>query len=320
MVSGLHLFTFDLEEKSNEPIMISRRNFIKQSGALMSAASIGLSGFTVPDKKKYKMGLQLYTVRDAMASDTREALKKIASFGYQDLETYGYQSDQGKYYGMKAPDFKKLLEDNQLTTTSGHYDLFLFLDKPVDELRRYVDQCIEGAQALGQHYITWPWLDPSSRTLDKFKLLSGRLNLVGEQVNKAKLEFAYHNHDFEFIDQGGENGYNIIMRDTDPTLVKLQIDLYWAMFASKLSPHELFTKQPGRFVMWHVKDMHKVSRDYTELGNGSIDYTTILPDASLAGMHYYFIEQGSNFAKDPMQSIADSASFFKQHLERHLEH
>jgi sugar phosphate isomerase/epimerase len=108
------------------------------------------------------------------------------------------------------------------------------------------------------------------------------------------------------------------MRETDPAVVKLQIDLYWAMHSSKLSPAELFSQQPGRFVMWHVKDMDKVSRDYTELGNGSIDYTEILPDASRAGLQFYFIEQGGNFATNSIQSITDSARFFKQNLEKFL--
>jgi sugar phosphate isomerase/epimerase len=253
-----------------------------------------------------------------MAQDPAGTLKKVAALGYRDLETYGYDADQNKYYGYKASDFKKILEDNQLTTTSGHYNFFLFLDKPMDELRRYVDQCIVGAKATGQPYITWPWLDPNSRTIDTFKLLAERLNKIGEQVNNAGLGFAYHNHDFEFIDHNGQNGYEIIMNETDSSLVKLQIDLYWAMHSSKLSPHELFLKQPGRFVMWHIKDMDKKTRDYTELGNGSIDYTVILPDASLAGLQYYYVEQGGNFAKDPMQSITDSAAFMKQ-LEGYLK-
>lgn len=299
--------------------MISRRNFIKNTAAFMSVASVALPALGFPKGKKYKMGLQLFTVRGPMAADPRASLKKIASLGYEDLETYGYEPDAGKYYGMKAADFKKLLEDDQLTTSSGHYDLFLFLDKPVDELKRYVDRCIEGAHALEQRYITWPWLDESSRTIDKFKLLAERLNLVGEQVTKAKLGFAYHNHDFEFTNHNGEIGYDIVLRDTDPALVKLQIDLYWIAYASKRSAHELFSLQPRRFVMWHIKDMHKTSRDYTEMGNGSIDYTVILPDASLAGLEYYFIEQGGNFAKDPIQSITDSANFFKQNLEKYLD-
>jgi sugar phosphate isomerase/epimerase len=301
--------------------IISRREFILISGALMSGSLIVLPGLTQAQhakSKKYKIGLQLFTVRDAMARDLTGTLKKIAALGYEDLETYGFDGEQVKYYGQKAATFKQLLVDHKLTTSSGHYDLFLYLDKPADALKRYVDQCIEGAHILDQRYITWPWLTPESRTLEKFKLLAEKLNIVGEQVTKAGLGFAYHNHDFEFIDHGGENGYNIVMRETDPALVKLQIDLYWVMHSSKLSPAELFSKQPGRFVMWHIKDMDKVSRDYTELGNGSIDYTVILPEASRAGMQLYFLEQGGNFAKNSIQSITDSARFFKQNLEKYL--
>lgn len=295
---------------------ITRRHFL-QTGALVSASAFGLTALAPRTQAKFKMGLQLFTVRDAMARDAKGTLKTIAALGYQDLETYGFDSKNQKYYGMPASDFKKLLEDLQLTTTSGHYDLFRFLNTPDDDLKRYVDQCIQGARTLGQPYITWPWLDPDSRSIDKFKLLATKLNMIGEQIHKAGLTLAYHNHDFEFIDHGGQNGYAIVMNETDSKLVKLQIDLYWAMHSSPLSPHELFLKQPGRFVMWHVKDMDKKTRDYTELGNGSIDYKVILPDASLAGMKYYFIEQGGNFAKDSMQSISDSATFMKQHLERY---
>jgi sugar phosphate isomerase/epimerase len=298
--------------------MIDRRNFLRQSAIFLAATRAGalLAGTT--RSKKYRMGLQLYTVREPMARAPVAALQAIAAYGYEDLETYGYEPETNRYYGMPAADFKMQMADRGLVTSSGHYDLFLFLNRPVEEQRRYLDQCIAGAHALGQRFITWPWLDPESRTIEKFKLLAERLNLAGEQVAKAGLGFAYHNHDFEFIDQGGETGYQVLLRDTDPVLVKWQIDLYWAKYASPQSPHELFLQQPGRFAMWHLKDMHKVSRDYTELGNGSIDYARILPDAPLAGMQYYFIEQGGNFARDPMQSIADSAAYFRQHLEKWL--
>jgi sugar phosphate isomerase/epimerase len=298
--------------------MIDRRNFLKQSAILLAATGAGVLQAGTPRSKKYRMGLQLYTVREAMAQDPLAALQAIAAYGYEDLETYGYEPEAARYYGMPAADFRKRLEDHDLVTSSGHYDLFLFLNRPADEQRRYLDRCIAGAHALGQRFITWPWLDPESRTIEKFKLLAERLNLAGEQVAKAGLAFAYHNHDFEFTDQGGETGYQVLLRDTDPALVKLQLDLYWVKYASPQSPHELFLQQPGRFALWHVKDMHKGSRDYTELGNGSIDYAEILRDAPLAGMQYYFLEQGGNFARDPMQSVADSAAYFRQHLEKWL--
>ncbi|MGK2863926.1 MAG: sugar phosphate isomerase/epimerase family protein [Chitinophagaceae bacterium] len=297
---------------------INRRDFIFQSTSLASVSLLALYGITPGSYARYKMGLQLFTVREPLAKDVAGTIKKIAAIGYEDSETYGFNPDRKEYYGLKASAFKQLLAENNMISTSGHYDFTKYFDKPDDVMLRYVDQCIEGAHALGQHYITWPWLDPAFRTLENFRLLAGKLNAIGERVNKAGLGFAYHNHDFEFVDYAGETGYEIIMKETDPVLVKLQIDLYWIMHASKLSPSELFSKQPGRFVMWHIKDMDKVSRDYSELGNGSIDYTIILPEASRAGLQYYYIEQGGNFAKDPIQSITDSANYFKKNLEKHL--
>jgi len=296
---------------------LNRRDFIQQC-AVLSGAIATIPSFAMTNKPKYKMGLQLFTIRDAMAKDVKGTLKIVSGHGYQDLEIYGFDPDKIGYYGLKAQAFKDILDQQGLTTTSGHYELFRFLNDTDDNTKRYVDQCIEGAKILGQKYITWPWLDPDSRTIDKFKLLASKLNLIGEQVTKAGLGFAYHNHDFEFVDHNGQNGYQIVMNETDPNLVKLQIDLYWVMHSSPLSPAQLFAKQPGRFVMWHIKDMDKVTRDYSELGNGSIDYTTILPEAAHAGLQYYFIEQGGNFAKNSMQSIADSAAFFKKNLQRYL--
>jgi sugar phosphate isomerase/epimerase len=296
---------------------VNRRSFLK-SLALTSASLTLLPSFARGTSQKYKMGLQLFSIRDAMARDLPGTVKKISEMGYEDTETYGFNATQQTYYGLKAVDFRQLLSRNNLITTSGHYDLFSFIRKTDAELITYLDQCIEGAHALGQKYITWPWLDPDSRTMESYKVLVKKLNLAGNHVTKAGLGFAYHNHDFDFTDHNGENGYDLIMRETDPTTVKLQIDLYWVMHSSRLSPAALFRKQPGRFVMWHIKDMDKVSRDYTELGNGSIDYTTILPDASLSGLEYYYLEQGGNFATSSMQSVADSAAFFKKNLQRYL--
>lgn len=298
--------------------MTTRRDFISHTCIAASGLLLGGNAFAATPKPRYKMGLQLFTIRDAMASNPDATLRKAASLGYEDTETYGFDPQTVTYYGLKAEEFGQLLQDYELTTTSGHYDLFRYFNVPEDELLAYVDQCIVGAHILKQKYITWPWLDPQDRDIDKFKLLAAKLNTVGERVKKAGLGFAYHNHDFEFIDYDGRNGYDIIMKETSPDLVKLQIDLYWVARASKMTPAELFRKQPGRFVMWHIKDMDKVSQDYTELGNGSIDYTKILPDTEIAGLQYYYLEQGGNFRKDAMQSIAESAAFFKKNLRRYL--
>jgi len=298
--------------------MIDRRKFIKQSSVLTTMALMPISNFAMPMKPKFKMGLQLFTIRDAMAKDPIAALKTAAALGYQDLETYGYDGEKDMYYGYSSSDFKKILEDLQLTATSGHYGFSDYFESSADELKRFVNQCIVGAKALDKSYITWPWLDPKYRTIENFKILADKLNVIGEQVTKAGLGFAYHNHDFEFTDYQGKNGYDSILNGTNPDLVKLQMDMYWVEHSSKKSPAQLIAENPGRYVMWHIKDMDKVTRDYSELGNGSIDYIEMLATIDTDVLQYYYLEQGGNFATNSMQSITDSANYFKKHLQKFL--
>lgn len=264
-------------------------------------------------KDKFKLGLQLYSIREAIGKNVRSTMKQIAGYGYEEVETYGFN---GGYWGLDAKVAKKILDDNNLTTASGHYDLdkYLVNNSTEDDLKKYVDECIEGAHTLQQEYIVWPWLHPSLRSIEKFKLVAATLNKIGEQVKKGGLQLAYHNHDFEFIEQDGQIGYEIILNETDASLVKLQMDLYWVSYASKLKPHEWFVKQPGRYVMWHIKDMDKVTRDYEVMGEGSIDYTTIMPDAKLAGVRHMFVEQGGNFKPDALSCVARSAKYVKEVL------
>jgi len=283
---------------------------MQQAGVLASA----VLGSPSLESRRYKLGLQLFTLRAAMAQDVQGTLKRIAALGYEEVETYGFDDGALRYYGLESKVFRQMLAANNLTTSSGHYDLNRFVASPIGDLERYVGRCIEGAHALGQEYIAWPWLDEQSRTIERFKVVAERLNIAGKQIKKAGLQLAYHNHDFEFVEQQGRIGYDIISGDTDPDLVKLQMDLYWIARASKLTPHQWFEKYPGRFVMWHVKDMHRTSRDYTELGNGTIDFKSIWPDASLAGLKHFFVEQGGNFAHDPFRSVADSAAYVRREL------
>ena len=297
---------------------MNRRNFIRQSGMLGAASLLPLSACNMNNKSKYKMGLQLFSIHEDMSNDPLATLKAVKDMGYEDFEIYGFDPAKVTYYGHKATDFKQMLDDLGLTVTSGHYGFSEYLDKSDDELKYFVDQCIKGAQILKSPYITWPWIAPEQRNLDSFKKMSQRLNSIGEQVNAAGLGFAYHNHGFEFEEHDGQIGYDIILAETDPALVKLQMDLYWVMHDSKLTPKEWIDKQPGRYVMWHIKDMDKKTRDYTELGNGSIDYVSILPDPEKSGLEYYYIEQGGNFTHSAMQSAADSAKYFKEHLQKFL--
>ena len=310
---------------------MKRRNFITNLSMLGAASMFPLTSCSPdfseektdaepPFQPKYKMGLQLFSINQDMNDHPIETLKAVKAMGYQDFEIYGFDPEKVTYYGIDAGEFKKVLDDMNLTVTSGHYGFSDYLTKPLDDMKGYVDQVIKGAQALNCPYITWPWLAPELRNTDGFKLMAERLNQIGEQVNAAGLGFAYHNHGFDFDDLGdGTSGYDIVLQESDPELVKLQIDMYWVMHSSKLTPKEWIAKYPGRYVMWHIKDMDKVTRDYTELGNGSIDYVDILPDPVESGLEYYYIEQGGNFTESPpMKSAATSAAFFKENLQRFL--
>ncbi len=291
--------------------MLTRRSFIHQTATL---ASVALGASAVHAQRRYKMGLQLFTINRNMNQDSVGSLKRIAGMGYQEVETYGIDPGKLTYYGMPARDFAQRLKDLNLTTPSGHYNLQNFLKSSVDDLNRYVDGCAEGAHLLGQRYVTWPTIGPGSRPLDVYKVVAERLNLIGARLAKAKLQLAYHNNNGDFVEQDGQVGYDIILNETDPKLVKLQVDVYWLMHDAKQPPHYWFTRAPGRFEMWHVKDMHKVSRHYTELGNGTIDYTKIWPDAEMSGMKHFFVEQGGNFAVDAMTSAAEGAAYVQKFL------
>jgi sugar phosphate isomerase/epimerase len=289
---------------------MDRRTFLGHGAALAAACAVA----PVAARQRYKMGLQLFTIRRPLAEDLDGTLRRVAGLGYQEVETYGFDPATIGYYKMPAREFAGRLRDLGITAPSGHYDLNRFAAAPLDELNRYVDACIEGAKAIGHRYITWPFLDPPSRPLEAFKAVVERLNGVGERIGNAGLEFAYHNHGYEFVPQDGQVPYDVLLKNTDPSLVKLQIDLYWLAHDSAEPASYWFDRAPGRYVMWHVKDMHKVSRDYTELGNGSIDYTKVWPLAQRSGMKHFFVEQGGNFAKDPMQSISDGAAYVKRYL------
>jgi len=296
---------------------MKRRKFIQQTALSSTVLSLGLPQLSCSSTNSYKMGLQLFSVRDAMARDPLYTLNKLKVMGYQDFETYGFQADTKTIYGFKITEFKQVLDDLGITTTSGHYSFPDYFTASEEDLSRYVNQCIQTATILKSPYITWPFVKPKNRNPEGFKQLADKLNQIGEQVNSAGLGFAYHNHGYEFQDWNGTSGHEILMEITDPNFVKLQMDMYWIVHSGK-TPKELVAQQPGRYVMWHIKDMDKVSQDFSELGNGSIDYTKMLPDPMASGLEYLYIEQGGNFAQSSMQSAASSAAYYKKNLQRFL--
>ena len=296
---------------------MKRRHFLQRTSAMGLGVLLSTPHWAFTAAPKYKLGLQLFSVRDAMARDPQGTLEQLKAMGYQDFETYGFDPNTEKIYGYSLNEFKALLDGFDLTTTSGHYGFSDYFIASAEELEWFVGQCIKAAKTLESPYITWPWIHPDHRNATDFVRLGHLLNRIGQQVTEAGLGFAYHNHGYEFEDWGGTTGHEILMDITDPRWVKLQLDMYWAVRSGK-TPKALVAEQPGRYVMWHIKDMDKVTQDYTEMGNGSIDYTTMLPNPQTSGLVYYYVEQGGNFAVNSMQSAADSAAYVKKYLQNFL--
>ena len=185
-------------------------------------------------------------------------------------------------------------------------------------MKQYLELCITGAKTVNSKYITWPFIEPEQRNLETYKLVPHKLNLIGKQVTEAGIGFAYHNHGYEFKDHVGANGFDIVLNKTDPEYVKFQMDMYWVMHAGKYTRKELVAANPWRYVMWHIKDMDKITRDNSELWNESINYQDILPDPVASGLEFFYIELGGNYTINSKESAVKSADYFKKELHSYL--
>ena len=172
---------------------------------------------------KYKIGLQLFSVRDAMAEDPKGTLIALKEMGYEDFETYGFDPETGTIYGYTVAAFKALLGELDLTVTSGHYGFASLMEASPAEVSAYVEKCIAAAKILESPYLTWPFVLEEYRNPAGFERLAELLNQIGQQVTAAGLGFAYHNHGYEFEDWEGTTGFDIILAKTNPEWVKTSI-------------------------------------------------------------------------------------------------
>lgn len=274
--------------------LISRKDFLKTGGALALALPF-LSRTTALAKPLDTVGLQLYTLRNEVGKDLAGTLTRVAEIGYKELELFGYNN--GTYFGKSPKELRTMLDGLGLKTPSGHF--------LVPQLQKDWDRAIDHAKELGQQYMVCAYLFPQERTkLDDYKRYVDLFNRAGEACQKAGIQFAYHNHDFEFQPLEGQMPYELILKGTDPKLVKMELDLYWATFAGK-DPVELFKANPGRFPLVHLKDMAKTEkREFAEVGTGSINFQRIMDARKTAGIKHFFVEQ--DVAKEPLEAIAVS--------------
>lgn len=293
--------------------MPTRRAFIKTTS--VASAALLFRPESVNFKTKY-IGLQLYTVRDAMAKDPSGTLAKVAALGYNSVEGATYTGTQN-FYGMDAKSFADLLKKNNLIMPSSHYRLGEVQENGKDVLGTMLhewNKAVDDAKKVGLKYMVCAWLDPKERgNIDHYKQLAEHLNKAGETCKASGIQLCYHNHDFEFTEDNKQLPYDVLLNNTDKNLVKFELDLYWVTKAGH-DPVALFNANPGRFPLWHAKDMDNTPQhDFTEVGNGVIDFKNIFKYADKAGLKYFFVEQDKT-PGDPFDSITKSIAYIKKNL------
>lgn len=281
--------------------MTNRRNFLRTSVALAAATMISPTFAFAPEKKV--IGLQLYTVRDKIKLDLKSTLEKVTKIGYNSAEAAGYSVDEGTFYGMTPKAFAEFLNGLGMPLTSSHTTFELDTAEKV----------IADAASTGAKYIIYPFLADKFRTnLDGWKATAEKFNKMGEIAKKNGIQFGYHNHAFEFEKMEGQIPYDLLLSQTDPSLVTFEMDLYWVTKGG-YNPVDYFKKYPGRFQLWHVKDMTKTDdMFYAPVGSGRIDFSGIFADKKTAGMKYFFVEQDSFKDIDAYESIEMSYKYLNQ--------
>jgi sugar phosphate isomerase/epimerase len=256
-------------------------------------------------------GMTLYTVRTEMGKDPKATLKSVADIGYKYIEAVDYKD--GKFYGMSPSEFKTYTGSLGLKPISVHMGAMTTTN---------ADKLIADVKAAGFQYFIAPVppmgmfkYDPKEKTIsmtqDLDKLV-GVLDTISRKATAAGLQFLYHNHNFEF--EKNTNGIvpiDYMLTKLDPKFVNFQMDLYWVTKAG-VDPVTYFQKYPGRFKIWHVKDMDDQGR-FAPVGKGKIDFARILKNAKLSGMKYYIVEQDQVFdGMDPLEAIKISKEGLKK--------
>jgi len=277
--------------------MTTRRDFLRKSALVIAAAPLINSEMIASPKPSKKTGLALYTIRGEMGKDPAAALAAVAETGFTWLEAADHRD--GKFYGMKPKEFGKLVKKNGMVALSSHSGI-----NP-ENYEKMIDEAAES----GMKYIILPSLPRDwTNTIDGYQRAADFFNRAGAKCRKAGITFGFHNHQVEFQEINGRVPFDILVEQSDPKLVIFEMDLAWITAAGK-DPVAYFRKYPGRFELWHLKDLTPEKQDAT-LGEGIIDFRPILAEARTAGMKYWFLEQDFCRTHTPMESIRISRDYY----------
>ena len=285
---------------------MDRRTFL---GTMTAATLLSRRlSFAGEEHRIEKLGVQLYTVRSEMPKDFEGTLAKVGAAGYKEVEFAGY-------FDHSPKDVRAILDRHGLTAPSAHVGY--------KSLGEGFPQVIESSKVIGHEYIVNPAIDDELRKQpDGWKRAAETFNRAGEASKKAGIQFAYHNHYWEFQPLNGKLPYDILLEESDPNLVKMEMDLCWITVGGQ-DPLKYFDRYPGRFPLVHVKDMKKIPQisasgslnldndpSMTEVGSGVIDWKRIFAQSEKAGIKHYFVEHDS--AKAPFESIKISAEYLQR--------
>jgi sugar phosphate isomerase/epimerase len=287
---------------------MNRRDFLKTTalGATAAALATQLPDSLFANPYGKPIGLQLYTLRDLLEKDVAVTIQQLAKIGYKDVEIYSL-------YRKPAAEFKKILTDNGVTASSGHYML--------KDVQGEWDKRIDDANTLGLQYMVNAILQEEERkSFDDYKRLVDVFNKAGEATQKAGIQFCYHNHNFEFTKYGDTTAYDFFLNNLDPKLVKYEMDCFWVTHAGE-DPVAYFDKYPGRFPLLHIKDMkdkpaptHELDAKmglFAPVGHGSIDWKRIFAAAKKGGMQHYYVEE-DYCEQPPLQAIKMSYDYLSK--------
>lgn len=245
-----------------------------------------------------KFGIQIYSVKEDMALDPKATLSSLAGFGYRQLE--GFDGGKGILWGMQPEEFVSLLNEANTKMIASHCNVFENLETQAEQ-----------AAAVGMEYLICPWIGPQ-KTLDEYRKMALEFNQIGEKLKAFGLKFAYHNHDYTFVQLEGQLPQDLLMNETDPELVDFEMDMYWVHVAG-INPADYLAKYPNRFRLCHVKDASPGPGDPHQrgvlLGNGEISYGELISKSQTLGMDYFIVEQEQFPSGTPMEAAKANATY-----------
>ncbi|MEH6681785.1 MAG: sugar phosphate isomerase/epimerase [Sediminicola sp.] len=277
--------------------MMTRKKFLVQ-GSAVAAGTILLPSFAFPSFADEKnLGVQLYTFRNELEKDPLGTMRRIADMGIKKIESA--KSGKGHYYGFQPAEMKKVCADLGMQLVSGH----VALDKDWEHT-------MEEAVESGQEYLICSSMPSDGQTVDNYKSVAEAFNKAGEACKKLGIKFGYHNHDYEFDSVDGQVLYEVLLNNTETDLVHMELDLGWVVVVGK-DPMDYFERFPGRFPLWHLKDMDLKKQESTEFGRGGLDIPTILKNKKASGVRHIFLEQ-EEYSSTAFESMEENMAYLSK--------